>query len=243
MFECLPGDLPYLKEMWKDIFKDSDKTVSALFDNVFSRDKIFTVGHGENIFSMLYYFDVYLKYRNETFKAAYICGVATKADKRSNGYAGGLIEYAVSEIKKKDYDIILLIPATLSLFAFYKKFGFEPFSEINILDAGEAFKFCAQNKDYLAVSEDAKIAAIRKLYGDPEIIGGTKFFKTAPKTLSSEGDVSREAVMAAAEFLGAGGRIISPPSVNYGKNAPLSVAIKLNARKYPEDIYINFLLN
>lgn len=245
MYNALASDLPYLKKLWTEVFGDNIKTVDHLFENVFSPDKIFSVGHGEELVSSLYYFDVSFGNKKEIFNAAYICGIATKPGERSKGYASSLIRHAVSEIKKKAYDLILLIPASPSLFGFYEKFGFEPFSYINRLEVGEAkgIKDLSLPGFCEIIRSEKENEMLRAVYGDPAVFGKSLFYKTGKSTLSSVGIPSAADIRAAAKSLGNEGYIISPKNNCYGKNVPLCAAIKLNSREYPENIYINFLLN
>ena len=245
MFNALSSDHPYLKRLWIDVFGDNISTVDYLFENIFSPDKMFAVGHGKELAASAYYFDVSLGNKKEIFKAAYICGVATKPEERSKGYASCLIDHAVSEIKKKDYDLILLIPASLSLFGFYGKFGFEPFSYINRLDTREAdgIKNISPPEFCEIIRGEKENGMLRAVYGKPAVFGKSLFYKTGKNTLSSVGVPSAAEIRAAAKNLGNEGFIISPKNNRCGKNVPLCAAIKLNSREYPENIYINFLLN
>ena len=59
------------------------------------------------------------------YTGAYLSGIATVPAERGKGYAGKLIEYTLKNLG--DIDIYYLIPASNSLFDYYKKFGYSIF--------------------------------------------------------------------------------------------------------------------
>lgn len=65
-------------------------------------------------------------------KGRYIYAVATKEDKRMNGYATKLLKYLIEYFK--DTDVVLLKPAEDNLFGFYKKIGFDTELNADICD-------------------------------------------------------------------------------------------------------------
>ena len=120
------GDIPYLKKMWKDIFKDDDSYINLFFSYKFKEGNTFVIKDNKKIVSTLYieYTDVFIN--GKIYKGAYFCGIATASEYRKKGYAKKLIEYAKSNVK--EVDIIYLIPANESLFEFYKESGFKLFT-------------------------------------------------------------------------------------------------------------------
>ena len=59
---------------------------------------------------------------NRTHKAAYLYAIATKEEYRGRGLCGKLMAYAEQNL---DADCCVLVPASESLFDFYKKLGYE----------------------------------------------------------------------------------------------------------------------
>lgn len=120
------NDIPYLKKMWKDIFKDDDSYIDLFFSYKFKEGNTFVIRDNGKIISTLYveYTDIFID--EKIYKGAYFCGIATLSEYRKKGYAKKLIEYAKENIK--NVDIIYLIPANESLFDFYKESGFRVFT-------------------------------------------------------------------------------------------------------------------
>ena len=120
------NDIPYLKKMWKDIFKDDDSYIDLFFSYKFKEGNTFVIRDNGKIISTLYveYTDIFID--EKIYKGAYFCGIATLSEYRKKGYAKKLIEYAKENIK--NVDIIYLIPANESLFDFYKEAGFRVFT-------------------------------------------------------------------------------------------------------------------
>ncbi len=123
------NDIPVLKKMWRDIFKDTKEYTELYFSYKFKEGNTFIVRAGDEIASTLYVEYTELCVQGKIYKGAYFCGIATKEKYRGKGFAGSLIEYAKKNIKK--VDIIYLIPANKSLFEFYKGFGFKDFTCID----------------------------------------------------------------------------------------------------------------
>jgi len=125
------SDVPALKKMWQEIFKDTKEYTELYFSYKFKEGNAFVIRIEDEIISTLYveYTDLFIE--GKILKGAYFCGIATKKEHRGKGFAGRLIEYAKKNIQKTD--IIYLIPANNSLFNFYKSFGFREFTCIDRL--------------------------------------------------------------------------------------------------------------
>ena len=123
------SEIPYLKKLWKDIFKDTDSYIDLYFSYKFKEGNTFVLRVEDRIVSTLYveYNDVFID--SKIYKGAYFCGILTLEEYRNKGYALKLIEYAKKNIK--NVDIIYLIPANESLFEFYKKCGFKVFTHLD----------------------------------------------------------------------------------------------------------------
>jgi len=152
---ALLSDMPQLQALWKKVFGDADKFISLIFDSVIKPENALVIKLSNTIVSMLYILPYRMKIRSRILSAAYIYGVATDSDFRGKGYMKQLMNEALNEIKNRNYDIAVLIPAENSLFDFYKQYGFT-----NIINYGlEIYKhkdiqqvynyeFIKYNKDY-----------------------------------------------------------------------------------------------
>ena len=55
---------------------------------------------------------------------AYLYAIATAAEWRGRGFAGGLIREAIDISRARGYKAVMLIPSNESLVEYYKRFGF-----------------------------------------------------------------------------------------------------------------------
>lgn len=123
------NDLSSLKKMWKDIFKDEDSYIELFFNKKFKPETTLVIKEDGKIVSTLYAEETILVTDKKEYKGIYLCGIATREDKRGKGYAKEIIDEALERFS--DYDIIYLIPANQGLFKFYEKFGLKPFTYLN----------------------------------------------------------------------------------------------------------------
>ena len=119
-------DIPSLRKLWKDIFGDDDSYLDLFFRVKYNPELTFIIKENEEIVAMLYAEINTLVKNDKKLKGAYLCGIATKESARGKGYASKLIDYTLKS--HKAIDVFYLIPAEESLFDYYKRFGFEPFS-------------------------------------------------------------------------------------------------------------------
>lgn len=122
--------LPQLIELWKECFGDSEEYISFFFSNNLQGTDRFEnlyvyVENGKPV-SMLTVLEAELVSEGESDKFWYIYGVATAKEHCKKGYAGRLLLYVLSKVEENGA-VAGLVPANQSLFAYYKKFGFETF--------------------------------------------------------------------------------------------------------------------
>lgn len=120
------NDIPALKKLWQDIFKDEKSYIELFFNVKHKPENTFVIKENSEIASMLFAEVNTIVAEGKEYKGAYLCGIATKEDKRGRGYAGKLIDYAISALDS--IDVFYLIPASKELFGYYDKFGFKPFT-------------------------------------------------------------------------------------------------------------------
>ena len=118
-------DVPSLKKLWKDVFKDTDDYIELFFSVKYKAENTFIIKEDGEIASMFFAEPNTIVAGKENLKGVYLCGLATREDKRGKGYAKILTEYATSFF---DADIYFLIPANQELFSFYDGLGFKPFT-------------------------------------------------------------------------------------------------------------------
>ena len=125
-------DVPSLKEMWKDVFNDDDGYIDLFLEYKMKPEYTFIAVDNREIVGAVYsiYSPLVLS-DGKTIPALYMCGICTKPEYRGEGIAGTLIENCIDFAKDNSIDLCYLIPANLSLFDFYSKFGFEKATYIN----------------------------------------------------------------------------------------------------------------
>lgn len=138
------SDIPSLKKLWKEIFKDSDNYINLFFEKKFSPETSFVIKENGEIKAMLFAEITSLSENGKSYSGVYLCGIATTPSARRKGYATMLIDYTIK--KFEGIDVYYLIPASRSLFDYYKRFGFEPFTYFDKIEIKE--KECTKVYEY-----------------------------------------------------------------------------------------------
>ncbi len=117
-------DIPGLVRLWEEAFGE-DELVRHFYDKAFEEMSVLTVKEQEKIVSMLHYIPCKCKQDGVVYNGAYLYALATDKRYRGCGYMGRLIEQAKEFAKTSGLDFVFLVPASSSLYDYYKKFGFE----------------------------------------------------------------------------------------------------------------------
>lgn len=124
-FVANENDISELKELWKTVFGDDDKTVDFFFENTAQLSDAYAFKKDGKIVSAFYLIDAPIKKADGSIKSKYLYAAATLPEYRRQGIMGKMIEYAVNILKIGGYDGIYLYPAEDTLYDYYKKFGFK----------------------------------------------------------------------------------------------------------------------
>lgn len=119
-----------MRALWKEAFGDGDRFIDDFMAEAFCTDRCRCALIDGNLCAMLYWFDC--SFMGE--RVAYLYAVATAKAYRGKGIASSLIKNTHELLKKLGYSIVLLVPGTKELFAFYEKLGYKVcgyVSEIN----------------------------------------------------------------------------------------------------------------
>lgn len=119
-----PGDEAPLRELFTEAFGDEAFT-KLFFDRGYDPNRCLAAFDGP-LLAALHWFDCALEGR----KAAYIYGIAAFQRCRGRGIGSALIRAALTELKNRGYEAILLVPAEEGLFSYYERFGFRAVSTI-----------------------------------------------------------------------------------------------------------------
>ena len=132
----LPNQIPLLRALWKEAFRDSDAYLDIFFHRAFSYDRCRCVTVNGEVVSALYWFDC----RWQQKRLAYIYAVATLKDRQGQGLCRALMESTHTHWQQSGYDGAILSPESDALFTMYGKFGYRTCSfvqEFTCTAAGE----------------------------------------------------------------------------------------------------------
>lgn len=108
-----------MARLWKDTFKDSDDYVSLIFNNVFNPDYVaYEEIEGEVVAGLL---GVPYRFGNadNSLKALYLCGLATKPQYRSRGIMTRLLTEINNKARQDGFVFTFLIPSDEGLRNYY----------------------------------------------------------------------------------------------------------------------------
>lgn len=263
MYKPTLNDVPILKKLWKEVFKDTDSYIDLYFSKKFSTDTTFVYRVDGEITSALYYSDVILYSGEKEYKTAYICGIATTESMRKKGQASVLIKECINKLNENGYDAAFLIPAELSLFDFYKRFGFEVFSTLNFSEyipeeknKGKVLPQTDIQQYYEKIrclkprrtAEDFNV--IDECYNPPICFNDGYIYASCENGILNVYEHSYENEQTLKERLNALPfydikkiKVKTPSMFGYGETKPFSAYINFKNISFDKDIYINLLLN
>jgi predicted N-acetyltransferase YhbS len=111
-------------DLWKISFGDSDAFIRLWFERVYKDEQTVVIRQNGKIVSALQILPCEMTYNGTTIPAGYICGVCTLPSERGKGLMNQLMLQALEEMRKRDYALATLIPATPGLFDVYRRFEF-----------------------------------------------------------------------------------------------------------------------
>ena len=122
MLDCAgKQDIPFLKQIWKECFGDSDRYITRYFDTLFDRITIAVRRSGGIPVSMVSMLPVSLCTPDGNYPGHYIYAAATAKAFEGKGYMSELLDYACNFAAERGDCFSCLIPATPSLFTFYQR--------------------------------------------------------------------------------------------------------------------------
>lgn len=113
-----------LKELWNNVFGDSEEYISLLFDYSYTPKECFAYFVEDKIVSVLYLLECEIFHDNKSYCGRYLYAAATDKNYRGQGIMSRLIKEAQDYCKSKSLDFISLVPANDYLYTYYSKFGF-----------------------------------------------------------------------------------------------------------------------
>lgn len=145
------GDIPALRALFKQAFDDTDAWLDGFFTTAFSPSRCRAVWENGKPLAALYWFD----FSEGDKKIAYLYAIATDEAERGKGLCTSLMKDTHEHLSRLGYAFAVLVPAKESLFAFYGKMGYTPFSPIRYITARAEKGACALRS--LSVEEYARL--------------------------------------------------------------------------------------
>lgn len=141
-----------MKELWKNIFHDSEEYVSLVFDTYFDEKYVeYQEENGKLVSALL---GVPYRFGNgeSSMNGLYLCGLSTLPAYRGKGLMEGLI-HKINQKAKGEFDFTFLIPASSDLVFYYQKQGYfkamyrieENYTDIH--DFSNDYAFIIRNND------------------------------------------------------------------------------------------------
>lgn len=116
------GDVPALRELWKEAFGDGDRFLDQFFEGPFAPERSRVAVVEGAVSGALYWFPASCRGQS----LAYLYGVATAARLRGRGLCSGLMADTQAYLSAQGIDGMLLVPGSASLFRFYARLGYAP---------------------------------------------------------------------------------------------------------------------
>ena len=122
-----PGQIPQLRNLWKEAFHDTDAFLDVFFHRAFSYDRCCCVTVDEEVAAALYWFDCQWQEK----KIAYLYAVATAKNRQGQGLCRALMAHTHRILSQAGYAGAILSPENDTLFTMYGKFGYRTCSYIH----------------------------------------------------------------------------------------------------------------
>lgn len=120
------GETARQKEIWKSCFGDSDSYIDFYYRNRYIEDETVVLLHDREITAMLTRIPVKMVIPdNRSFTTAMLYAIATHPNYQKKGFATELIDFCGQYFRTGQNELLVLVPATMQLFNFYRKLGFQ----------------------------------------------------------------------------------------------------------------------
>ena len=118
------GDIPALRQLWKDAFADDDIYLDVFFQTAFSPRRCRVLTRGGRVCGAAYWLDC--SFREE--KIAYVYAVAIAPSLQGLGLGTALMDNIHQQLLQDGYRSALLVPGNEGLRQYYRRFGYRTVS-------------------------------------------------------------------------------------------------------------------
>ena len=122
---ALDSDLPALHALWQEAFEAEVQEAEHYFAHRHRHENMLVALRENEVAGMLSMLPISLVTQEKTLPARYVFAVATFRKFRGQGISSQLMEAAHAHMQKEGMAASLLVPASKSLFDFYRKRGYE----------------------------------------------------------------------------------------------------------------------
>lgn len=128
------SDKAHIKEIWKQCFGDSDEYIDFFLENVFECENALVIRDSGIPISVLHILPIDLKIKSDSISAGYIYAAATLPQYQGMGLMKKLLLSAEEIAVERGIKVLILVPASESLFLFYEKAGYKSVVDVFAYD-------------------------------------------------------------------------------------------------------------
>lgn len=126
MISCgKPEYVPQLKALWHKVFGDSEEYLDAFFKTFYRPENTLVFTEGSRAVSALYMVPYAALTEEGEKPVSYLYALSTEPSYRGKGIMSKLIERSLEISRERGYSMSVLIPSEISLFDYYRRFGFD----------------------------------------------------------------------------------------------------------------------
>lgn len=114
--------LPFVcKDLWENIFHDSEEFTKLYFSRRFSTRRTFYMTRNGTLLSAMQSIPYNMTFFGEKISVGYVSGLLTRPEEQGKGYATQVLEKSHRALYKRGAILSLLIPATPELYNYYER--------------------------------------------------------------------------------------------------------------------------
>lgn len=148
-----PQDYEKAKDIWRKCFLDSDEEVDFYFENLYDKNNYLVIEEKGEIRASIHENKYTLSINGNEMPSIFLVALAVLPQFRGKGYMKKLLNYSLTNARKKGYPFIYLSAINPHL---YRSFGFEYVTEI------EEYRFDINEIPDRKIPQDIEVASLNK---------------------------------------------------------------------------------
>lgn len=154
-------DIMDIKSIWNEVFFDDFQYIERFLKFIDITKNCMILKENDNICSILFMLDCFCTIDGTSIPGSYIYAVATKKEKRGNGFMTMLEKKSIEYLKCQGKKFVSLVPQTKELFDMYSKIGYETCSYNSHYDLSD---FIYNKSTTLTKCSTKEFLKLRKIY-------------------------------------------------------------------------------